>query len=59
MALILSHLFGLGVRGLFLAEPIADFTAGIVTFTIFCLRSKKLLYAPEEPAMGLWTGRRK
>lgn len=44
LALILPHLFGLGVWGLFLAEPIADFTAGITTFTVFYFRSKKLLY---------------
>lgn len=44
LAIILPHLFGLGVWGLFLAEPIADFTAGIVTFTVFLFRSKKLLY---------------
>lgn len=44
LALILPHLFGLGVWGLFLAEPIADFTAAAVTCTVFRLRSKKLLY---------------
>ena len=45
LALILPHLFGLGVWGLFLAEPIADFIAGITTLTVFCIRSKTLLYA--------------
>lgn len=44
LALILPHLFGLGVWGLFLAEPIADFTAGTVTYIVFRFRSKKLLY---------------
>ena len=43
LALILPHLFGLGVWGLFLAEPIADFTAATVTYTVFRLRSRKLL----------------
>ena len=59
LALILPHLFGLGVWGLFLAEPIADFTAGIVTFTVFCLRSRKLLHAPDETDAGLRIRRRK
>lgn len=59
LALILPHLFGLGVWGLFLAEPIADFTAGIVTFTVFCLRSRKLLHAPDEADAGLRIRRRK
>ena len=49
LALILPHLFGLGVWGLFLAEPIADFTAATVTYVAFRLRSRKLLYRrPEE-----------
>ena len=51
LALILPHLFGLGVWGLFLAEPIADITAGIVTFTVFRFRSKQLLYAKEPSSV--------
>lgn len=50
LALILPHLFGLGVWGLFLAEPIADFTAGITTFTVFYFCSKKLLRSVPVPA---------
>ncbi len=42
LALILPHLFGLGVWGLFLAEPISDFAAGITTFTVFSFRSKRI-----------------
>ena len=55
LALLLPHLFGLGVWGLFLAEPIADFTAGITTFTVFRLRRLRLLYVPPEAA-GAGTG---
>ena len=47
LALILPHLFGLGVWGLFLAEPIADFIAGTTTFLVFYVRSK-VLFAPSK-----------
>lgn len=56
LALILPHLFGLGVWGLFLAEPIADITAGIVTFTVFRFRSKQLLYAKEPSSVDTNAG---
>ena len=42
LALILPKLFGLGVWGLFLAEPISDFIAATTTTTLFFLRSRKL-----------------
>jgi len=44
LALILPHLWGLGVWGLFIAEPIADLIAGTVTYLTFRVKSKKLLY---------------
>ena len=43
LALILPHVAGLGIWGLFLAEPISDFLAATVTTTMFTIRSKKLL----------------
>lgn len=42
LALILPHVAGLGIWGLFLAEPISDFLAATTTTTMFVRRSKKL-----------------
>ena len=43
LAIIIPMVTGLGVWGLFLAEPISDVTAVCVTVTMFAFRSKKLL----------------
>ena len=43
LALIIPIITGLGVWGLFLAEPVSDVTAVCVTVTMFAFRSKKLL----------------
>lgn len=43
LAIIIPMITGLGVWGLFLAEPISDVTAVCVTVTMFAFRSKKLL----------------
>lgn len=43
LALILPHIAGLGIWGLFLAEPISDFIAACTTTTLFYIRSKQLL----------------
>lgn len=42
LALILPHVGGLGVWGLFLAEPISDFLAACTTTIMFYFRSKTL-----------------
>lgn len=43
LALILPAATGLGVWGIFLAEPISDFLAACTTTTMFWFRSKKIL----------------
>ena len=42
LALILPRLFGLEAMGIYLAEPIADFTCACIACMIFAARSKKL-----------------
>jgi len=42
LALILPRLFGLEEMGIYLAEPIADFTCACIACVIFAVRSKKL-----------------
>ncbi len=48
LALILPNLFGLGVIGVFLAEPIADFIASVTSFSTFLFRFPKILAAAGE-----------
>lgn len=43
LALILPNLFGLGVVGVFLAEPIADFISATTAFTVFSFKFPKIL----------------
>lgn len=43
LALILPKIAGLGVWGLFIAEPVSDIIAVSVTTTLFAVKSKKLL----------------
>ena len=43
LTLILPNLFGLGTDGVFLAEPIADFLAVLVTVLMFTFRFRKIL----------------
>lgn len=43
LAIILPPIGGLGVWGLFLAEPISDVLAAATTTTLFMIRSKKIL----------------
>lgn len=48
LAVILPKIGGLGVWGLFLAEPISDMIAVAVTTTMFALTSKRLLNKPSD-----------
>ncbi|WP_102048878.1 MATE family efflux transporter [Pygmaiobacter massiliensis] len=48
LALILPHVAGLGVWGLFLAEPISDLLAATTTLCMFRYRSKKLFATPAK-----------
>ncbi|MGN0163575.1 MAG: MATE family efflux transporter [Candidatus Ornithomonoglobus sp.] len=43
LALIIPAVTGLGVWGLFFAEPISDIIAASVTTSMYCIRSKKIL----------------
>jgi len=44
LALILPRLFGLGMTGVFLAEPIADFTSATTACILFACQSKKIFH---------------
>lgn len=43
LAIIIPKMFGLGIWGLFLAEPISDLLAASTTTILFMVRSKKIL----------------
>lgn len=45
LALILPRLFDLGAMGIYLAEPIADFTCASIACILFAVKSKKLFAA--------------
>lgn len=42
LALVLPRLWGLGAMGIYLAEPIADFTCACIACVLFAIRSKKI-----------------
>lgn len=52
LALVLPHLFGLSVTGVFLAEPIADFCAAATTMGLFAFQFPKILKAAGEEHRG-------
>ena len=52
LALLLPHICGLGIWGLFLAEPISDFIAAATTTVMFTIRSRKLLKGGKVPDDG-------
>ena len=47
LALILPKLFGLGAMGIYLAEPIADFTCASIACILFAVKAKKLFAETE------------
>ncbi|MEG1547671.1 MAG: MATE family efflux transporter [Clostridia bacterium] len=49
LALVLPGVFGLGLWGLFIAEPISDVIASIVTTVTFKIKSRKLLENTGNP----------
>ena len=42
LALILPRLFGLGAMGIYIAEPIADFTCASISCILFAVKSRKI-----------------
>ena len=42
LALILPRLFGMGALGIYIAEPIADFTCASISCILFAVKSKKI-----------------
>ena len=42
LALILPRLFGLGALGIYIAEPIADFTCASISCILFAVKSRKI-----------------
>lgn len=48
IVLVLPNLFGLGVKGVFLAEPISDVIGGLACFITMKISTSKLLKEPEQ-----------
>ena len=40
---IFPHFFSNKVKGVFFAEPVADFMASVITMIVFCIKIRKIL----------------
>ena len=52
LTLLLPHLWGLGVNGVFLAEPVSNFVGGIACFTTMLFTVRRLCREPEKQPAG-------